>query len=194
MKKTLVLFLNFLMLALLLAGCNKPSGEEEKTGGDEKKTVVTGVYTFEPIDIGGSKYGRNGSITLYDDGTWKYSGESIREDSAPEFIETWCMGTYTVSGSEITLHCKATCNDGHNEYNDGVTYYEVFSISNEGDVSTWTYITTVYKDVYNEDCESFFNLFLFNGPTVLTISTYESMTEEQKLSCRYKMTFKRNEL
>ena len=174
------------MLALLLAGCNKPSGEEEKTGGDEKKTVVTGVYTYLPE---ANENSRNSSITLYDDGTWKYSGNGMAKNDP-----RWNTGTYTVSGSEVTLHCKAKCYDREGHEYDGVTHYEVFSISNEGDVSTWTYVTNVYRDHYDDDCDSLFEFFLFNDVSIRTISTYESMTEEQKLSYRYKMTFKRSEL
>lgn len=198
MKKTLVLFLNFLMLALLFTGCNKPSGEEEKTGGNEEKFVATGVYTFEPIVIEGSEYGINGYITLYDDGTWKYSGEAIHKDSAPVFIEYWSNGIYTVSGSEITLFSKAPAYDENGESHSDITYYDVFSVSNEGDISTWTLNKNIYSDIYHDEeggCWSqiCFCLFYRNN-SVFTKSKYETFTDEEKAYNTCTITFKRNEL
>lgn len=90
------------------------------SGSGSDFSTVQGTYNF--TSSGGAEV--NGSLTLTNEGNWSYSGSKT---SAP------CKnGTYTVSGSSITLNYVAA----------SVNSSDTFTVSNSGSSSTWTYTQT----------------------------------------------------
>ena len=92
------------------------SGEGEGAGSESGNVSadLKGTYSYKPS--GANQY--NASITLNDNGTWTYSTEKS--------YSTISGGTYTVSGSKVTLKLTTP-----------YTMEETFTVTNSGTSSTW---------------------------------------------------------
>lgn len=90
------------------------SGSGAGSGSGNVSADLKGTYSYKPS--GANQY--NASITLNDNGTWTYSTEKS--------YSTISGGTYTVSGSKVTLKLTTP-----------YTMEETFTVTNSGTSSTW---------------------------------------------------------
>ena len=112
------------------------SGSSSETGD------IKGSYNFNSA----SGYQKNGKITL-ENGNWSYSGEKTNAAAT--------SGTYTVSGSKVTVNWVAS----------GMDLSETFTVTTDGSSSTW---------VSNESGASPFLVMLFGTTdTQITFSYSE---------------------
>ena len=89
-------------------------GEGAGSGSGNVSADLKGTYSYKPS--GANQY--NASITLNDNGTWTYNTEKS--------YSTISGGTYTVSGSKVTLKLTTP-----------YTMEETFTVTNSGTSSTW---------------------------------------------------------